>query len=77
MLKQVTNHAPGLFGELNNLLDAVHVIALPRLESLNHLLSQSGKVSRYCLDPVPLTQPCDFERQITLFFEIVERFDDA
>src|SRR6202023_464280 len=77
MPHQMTNDAAGLFGKLDNLTDAVDVVAFARFKALNQFPFQSGNIGWPCFDSVPLAQTGDFERQVTLFFKIVQRFDDA
>src|ERR1700739_80504 len=77
MLKQVSDDAAWLLRELYNLTNTFHILALARFEAFDQLLFQGGNVGRTRFDAIPLTQACYFERQVTLFLEIVECFDDA
>ncbi len=46
MLQQMPHDAPRLFGHLNDLPDAVDIVALAHFETFDQFLFQSGDVSR-------------------------------
>ena len=77
MLQQMTNDAPGYSAKLDNLPDTINIVAFARFKALNQLSVSSRNVGRSGLHSISLAQPCDFQRQITLLFQIVKRFDDA